>query len=127
MAAVQLLEAAGFEVMIEERRACCGRPMLSKGLVERRQTAAARNVTLLAHYAKAGIPIIGTEPSCILTLRDEYLDLLPGDEDVEAVAEQSFMIDEFLAKLETTGRSRHRLEERPPARSSSTVTATRRR
>ena len=104
IAAVQLLEAAGFEVVIEHRHACCGRPALSKGLLNDAKRAAARNVHALAHYAKAGIPIVGTEPSCILTLRDEYVDLLPGDEDVEAVASHSYMIDEFLAKLETTGR-----------------------
>ena len=59
MAAVKLLEAAGFEVIIEERRACCGRPMLSKGLVEEARKSARRNVELLAPYARAGIPIIG--------------------------------------------------------------------
>lgn len=100
MSAVQLLEAAGFEVLIEERRACCGRPMLSKGLVDSARKSARRNISVLAPYVKQGIPIIGTEPSCILTLRDEYKDLLPGDADVMALAENSFMIDEFLAKLE---------------------------
>ncbi|MEA2583020.1 MAG: hypothetical protein QOF33_1105 [Thermomicrobiales bacterium] len=99
LAAVKLLEAAGFDVIVEERRACCGRPMLSKGLVGDARKVARKNVLLLAPHARAGIPIIGTEPSCILTLRDEYRDLLPGDPEVEAVASQTFMIDEFLAQL----------------------------
>ncbi len=103
MAAVRLLEAAGFEVVVEERRACCGRPMLSKGLVEEARTLARRNVDLLAPYARLGIPIVGTEPSCILTLRDEYHDLLPDDADVAAIARESFMIDELLAKLDAAG------------------------
>jgi Fe-S oxidoreductase len=103
IAAVQLLEAAGFDVLIEERRVCCGRPMLSKGLLKDAKQAAMRNVEMLAPYANQGIPIIGTEPSCILTLRDEYPDLLPGDDNVDAVAKNSFMIDEFLATLEKTG------------------------
>ncbi|MGC4105241.1 MAG: FAD-linked oxidase C-terminal domain-containing protein [Thermomicrobiales bacterium] len=103
MAAVQLMEAAGFEVVIEERRACCGRPMLSKGLVDAARKSAKKNVSLLSTYAKQGIPIIGTEPSCILTLRDEYRDLLPGDPDVAVVAEHSYMIDEWLAKLDNEG------------------------
>jgi Fe-S oxidoreductase len=103
MSAVKLLEAAGYEVIIEERRACCGRPMISKGLVDAARKSAKRNVSVLAPYAKQGIPIIGTEPSCILTLRDEYKDLLPNDPDVAALATNSFMIDEFLAKLESTG------------------------
>jgi FAD/FMN-containing dehydrogenase/Fe-S oxidoreductase len=104
IAAVQLLEAAGYEVLIEQRRVCCGRPMLSKGLLTDAKKAAARNVELLAPYVNAGIPIIGTEPSCILTLRDEYIDLLPGNENASAVASHSYMIDEFLAKLEQSDR-----------------------
>ena len=103
MAAVKLLEAAGFEVIIEERRACCGRPMLSKGLVGDARKVARKNVSVLAPHARAGVPIVGTEPSCILTFRDEYRDLLPGDEDAEAVAANTFMIDEFLAKLDRDG------------------------
>ncbi len=103
LAAVKLLEAAGYEVIVEERRACCGRPMLSKGLVDAARKSARRNVQVLAPYAKQGIPVIGTEPSCILTLRDEYRDLLPDDPDVEILAQQSFMIDEFLARLERDG------------------------
>ena len=103
LAAVRLLDAAGFEVILEERRVCCGRPMLSKGLVTDARRMARRNVTLLAPYAKRGIPVIGTEPSCILTLRDEYADLLPDDPDVGVLADNSFMIDEFLAKLAGAG------------------------
>jgi Fe-S oxidoreductase len=103
MAVVTLLEAAGFDVIIEERRACCGRPMLSKGLVNDAKKVARKNVALLAGHAKNGIPIVGSEPSCILTLRDEYRDLLPGDADAQAVANQAFMIDEFLANLELKG------------------------
>lgn len=100
LAAVKLIEAAGFEAILEERRACCGRPALSKGLVETARKSARRNVALLADYARQGIPIIGTEPSCILTLRDEYIDLLPDDEDARLLAENSFMLDEWLAKLQ---------------------------
>lgn len=103
MAAVTLLEAAGFNVVVEERRACCGRPMLSKGLIEEARALAQQNVRILAPYARNGIPIVGTEPSCILTLRDEYVDLLPNDEDATAVAAESYMVDEFLAKLDKAG------------------------
>ncbi len=99
LAAVRLLEAAGFDVIVEDRRACCGRPMLSKGLINDARKVARKNVQVLAPYALRGLPIIGTEPSCILTLRDEYLDLLPGDEETKAVAGQAVMIDEFLARL----------------------------
>jgi Fe-S oxidoreductase len=103
MAAVKLLEAAGFDVVVDERRACCGRPMLSKGLIEEARALARKNVETLAPYARRGVPIVGTEPSCILTLRDEYKDLLPNDEDATAVAGEAYMIDEFLAKLDKAG------------------------
>jgi Fe-S oxidoreductase len=56
------------------------------------------NVEALLPYAKRGVPIIGTEPSCLLTFRDEYPDLL-RDEDAKTVGEQSFLLDELLVKL----------------------------
>jgi len=102
-AAVRLLEAAGYTVEIVRQRACCGRPMLSKGLVEGARKLARRNVEALADYARRGVPIVGTEPSCILTLRDEYADLLPDDPAVAQIAANSFMIDEFLAGLAENG------------------------
>ncbi|HET7038138.1 MAG TPA: FAD-linked oxidase C-terminal domain-containing protein [Thermomicrobiaceae bacterium] len=98
-AAVALLEAAGYSVEVVAQHACCGRPLLSKGLVEDARKLAQRNVAALAPFARQGVPIVGTEPSCILTLRDEYLDLLPADASAALVAEHSFMLDEFLAKL----------------------------
>jgi len=99
-AAVKLLEVAGFEVILVANRACCGRPMLSKGMVEPARSRALRNVELLSTYARKGIPIIGTEPSCILTFRDEYPDLLPGNSDVRIVAESLFLLEEFLLDLD---------------------------
>ena len=102
-AAVALLEAAGYSVEVVPQHACCGRPMLSKGLVEGARKLARRNVAALAPFARQGVPIVGTEPSCILTLRDEYLDLLPADASASLVAEHSFMLDEFLAKLHDEG------------------------
>lgn len=95
-AAVALLEAAGYQVLVLERRKCCGRPMISKGLLRQARRLAQENVALLAPFARAGIPIVGTEPSCLLTFRDEYPDLLPSSEDVAIVAQQSFLLDEFL-------------------------------
>ena len=97
-ATVALLEAAGYQVLVLERRRCCGRPMISKGLLREAQRLARENIALLAPFARAGIPIVGTEPSCILTFRDEYPDLLPKSEDVDIVAKQSFLLDEFLVQ-----------------------------
>jgi Fe-S oxidoreductase len=100
-AAVAVLESAGYKVRLVARR-CCGRPMISKGMLEVARANAIYNVNLLAPYAEQGIPIIGCEPSCILTLRDEYPDLV-ADQRAATVAANSFMIEEFLAGLHGRG------------------------
>ena len=100
-AAVALLEAAGLKVVLSETK-CCGRPMISKGLLDDATANAVSNVEQLYVYAEAGIPVIGCEPSCLLTFRDEYPQLV-RDERAKKVAENSFMIDEFLMKLQEDG------------------------
>jgi FAD/FMN-containing dehydrogenase/Fe-S oxidoreductase len=95
-AAVRLLEAAGHTVRLVGH-GCCGRPMISKGLLDQAQAAARRSVAALAPAVQAGTPIIGLEPSCLLTFRDEYLDLLPGEPLPRQLAANALMIEEFLA------------------------------
>jgi FAD/FMN-containing dehydrogenase/Fe-S oxidoreductase len=97
-AAVRILEALGYTVVVTRRTACCGRPAISKGLLPTAKRWAARNVEALRPYAERGVPIIGTEPSCLLTFRHEYPELLTG-EAVKTVAKQSFMLDEFILDL----------------------------
>jgi FAD/FMN-containing dehydrogenase/Fe-S oxidoreductase len=103
-AATELLEAAGFEVILAEKQ-CCGRPMISKGLIEDARAVARQNVTALGPYVEKGIPVLGCEPSCLLTLRDEYLDLLKGPA-VEKLASGSWMVDEFLVNTNREGKLR---------------------
>jgi Fe-S oxidoreductase len=79
IAAVRLLEAAGYEVVVPETE-CCGRPFLSKGLLAEVQGMAERNVGRLIAYADRDIPIIGSEPSCVSTLVDEYPQLVRSSE-----------------------------------------------
>ena len=98
-AAVRLLEAAGYQVLIEEKRVCCGRPMLSEGMVEEARRLAWKNVSTLLPYVSEGIPVVGTEPSCILAFRDEYLYLHPGDEYAQSLAENSYLLGEFLYEV----------------------------
>src|SRR6185295_10796646 len=97
-----LLEAAGYEVAIAERK-CCGRPMISKGLPEEARANAAFNVGKLAPFVERGYSIVGCEPSCILTFRDEYPDLIKGKA-VAAVAGASFLLEEFIVKEKLAGR-----------------------
>jgi Fe-S oxidoreductase len=100
--AVELLEHLGYEVILADK-VCCGRPMISKGLVEDARKCAKHNVEALNNYAVQNIPIVGCEPSCLLTLRDEYLDLVKG-EAVKTVARQSLMLEEWLGKIGEAGK-----------------------
>jgi FAD/FMN-containing dehydrogenase/Fe-S oxidoreductase len=95
-AAVGVLEAAGYRVLLVDRK-CCGRPLISKGLLDRAREHAAWNVARLAPQVRRGVAVVGLEPSCLLTLRDEWVDLLRTDE-ARAVARQSFLLEEFLAR-----------------------------
>ena len=102
IAAVEVLEAAGYGVELVNA-GCCGRPMISKGLLREAREQAQANMETLHAYAENGIPIVGCEPSCLLTLRDEYPEFVPDDR-AGAVAENSFLIDEFLAKAAAEGK-----------------------
>jgi len=102
VAAVQILEAAGYKVLLAENRKCCGRPMISKGLLKEAKKLAQQNVAILSEYAEQGIPIIGVEPSCIACMRDEYPDLLCTEES-KTVAAHSFFFEEFIAALYEKG------------------------
>jgi len=101
-ATTELLERLGFEVVLVPK-ACCGRPMISKGLVAEARACASKNVEVLKPHVDGGIPVLGCEPSCLLTLRDEYPDLLQG-EAVQKLAQSSFLIEEFLDHLRESGK-----------------------
>jgi Fe-S oxidoreductase len=102
IAATEVLEAAGFEIILPGHK-CCGRPMISKGLVHKARQAARHTVDRLAPFAEQGIPIVGLEPSCLLSMRDEYLYLLPDDPRIKIVAEHCYTFEEFMAKLADEG------------------------
>ena len=97
-AAVRVLEAAGYRVATPAaadggRPLCCGRTFLAAGLVDEARTEARRTLAALAPYAARGTPIVGLEPACLLTLRDEYTVLL---DDTEPVAARALLFEEFL-------------------------------
>ncbi len=100
-AAVRVLEAAGCAVELAPTR-CCGRPMISNGMLREARALAETNVERLRPYAEQGIPIVGLEPSCAVTLKDEYPDLVPGPVSA-AVAARSYLFEEFLAELHGAG------------------------
>ena len=102
IAATEVLEAAGFEIVLPGHK-CCGRPFISRGLVNEARAAAQDTINRLAPLAGQGIPIVGLEPSCLLSMRDEYLYLLPDDPRVKLVAENAYTFEEFIAKLADEG------------------------
>ena len=101
IAATEVLEAAGFAVLPQALED--GRPMISKGLVKEARAAARKTVDRLAPLAGQGLPIVGLEPSSLLTLRDEYLYLLPHDPGAILVAEHAYTFEEFMAKCAGEG------------------------
>jgi FAD/FMN-containing dehydrogenase/Fe-S oxidoreductase len=96
-AAYEFLTGIGYSVVLANH-ACCGRAFISKGLVKPARKTAHRVVRQLAEHAEAGVPIVGLEPSCILTLRDEYKALLHDRPDVETVAAAAVTFEEFVAQ-----------------------------
>ncbi len=102
-AAIELLELAGWRVRLESG-GCCGRASLSKGLVDQARRMAAGLAGRLGDAAARGVPVVGVEPSCLLTLRDEYSALLPGEENVQAVAAATRLPEELLVEAIAAGR-----------------------
>jgi FAD/FMN-containing dehydrogenase/Fe-S oxidoreductase len=101
-AAIELLEAAGYAVRLESA-GCCGRASISKGLLDQARDMAADMTERLAPYAERGVPIVGCEPSCLLTLREEHLALQPGDARAQAVADSARLVEELLLEAIDAG------------------------
>ncbi len=100
--AVRVLAAAGARVSLPEV-VCCGRPMLSEGLVEEARENARKNLDLLTPFIEAGVPLVGLEPSCILTMREDYQKLLPEDERVEKLSGLTRLFEEAVLELVDDG------------------------
>lgn len=94
-AATKVLEGLGFQVVLPNVT-CCGRPMLSKGMMDKAKSAALTNVESVYPYVQNGAKLVGIEPSCILSFKDDYPDLLAGNERAKAVSENTMLIEEFV-------------------------------
>ena len=95
MAATKLLERMGYQVVIPPQK-CCGRPLLSKGMFDKARSNARFNVDNVYPYIEKGAKMVGLEPSCILSFRDDYLDLLEGESRARVVAQHTMLIEEFV-------------------------------
>jgi Fe-S oxidoreductase len=115
-AAEAVLTAAGYRVRVPDpggsRPLCCGRTFLATGLVEEARREAERTLAALAPMVERGLPVIGLEPSCLLTLRDEYEALLPGAA-TAALAGRARLLEEFLWQEQAAGRLELALKPAP--------------
>jgi FAD/FMN-containing dehydrogenase/Fe-S oxidoreductase len=107
-AALNVLVVANYRVHLprhagSKRALCCGRTHLSVGNVPGARRELSRTRDALLPFAKRGVPVIGLEPSCLLTLRDELLALFPGEES-RMIADQALLFEELLAREAEAGR-----------------------
>ncbi len=97
-AAVEVLEAAGFSVRVPAASLCCGRPVYDFGLLETGKRLLRQVLQALAPDIRAGTPVVVLEPSCAAVFRDELLNLFPGSPLAARLAQQTFLLGEFLAR-----------------------------
>ncbi|MDP6111033.1 MAG: anaerobic glycerol-3-phosphate dehydrogenase subunit C [Planctomycetota bacterium] len=93
--AVRVLDALGYEVILADRK-CCGRAMLSNGFIDDARERAQFNVRRLSDQIRDGFKVVGCEPSCIVTIQDEYDDLLEPSDELDLVKQNTFEFSEFL-------------------------------
>jgi len=108
--ALDVLVAGGYRVHIAKpadggRPLCCGRTFLSAGLIDEAKAEARRMIDSLRPFVEKGMPVIGLEPSCLLTLRDEFKAMIPGGE-ADALAAVAVTFEEFLVAESDAGRLR---------------------
>jgi Fe-S oxidoreductase len=95
-AAVEVLEDAGFQVQVVQKSLCCGRPLYDYGMLDTAKLLLREILEVLRPAIRAGIPVVGLEPSCVSVFRDELTNLLFGDEDARRLQQQTFLLSEFL-------------------------------
>jgi len=97
-AAVEVLEAAGYRVLVPQANLCCGRPLYDFGMLDRAERLLLEILDTLEPEIEAGIPVVGLEPSCVAIFRDELINLFPRDERAHALSQQTFLLSEFLER-----------------------------
>jgi FAD/FMN-containing dehydrogenase/Fe-S oxidoreductase len=95
-ATVEVLEAAGYRVVVPQPSLCCGRPLYDYGMLDLAERLLRQILDTLRPYIRAGVPVIGIEPSCLAVFKDELPNLFPKDHDALRLARQSYMLSEFL-------------------------------
>jgi FAD/FMN-containing dehydrogenase/Fe-S oxidoreductase len=103
-AAVEVLDAAGFRVLLPKAGLCCGRPLYDWGMLERAKHLLLNILDALAPEIEKGVPLVVLEPSCAAVFRDELTNLFPRDPRAEALSRQTFLLSEFLMQKATNFR-----------------------
>jgi FAD/FMN-containing dehydrogenase/Fe-S oxidoreductase len=98
IAAAEVLQAAGWQVVVPRRSLCCGRPLYDYGMLKLARRLLHTTLRALRQDIRAGTPVVAIEPSCGAVFRNELTNLLPHDEDAKRLARQTFTLGEFLAQ-----------------------------
>ncbi len=98
IAAVEVLERAGFKVVIPPVDLCCGRPLYDQGMLDLAKRRLIQILDVLTPFVERGVIVVGLEPSCLLTFRDELPKLMPRDSRARALSEHALLFDEFLTR-----------------------------
>jgi Fe-S oxidoreductase len=97
-ATTEVIEAAGFRVVLPDRPICCGRPLYDYGMLPLARRFWGRTLRVLRPWIRQGVPVVGIEPSCVAAFRDELTGLLPSDEDAKRLNLQTLTLAEFLER-----------------------------
>ena len=104
-AAVEVLEDAGYEVIVPPKQICCGRPLYDYGMLDQAQRQVDANMEQLRPFVREGVNIVGLEPSCLSVFKDELQNMVGYDPDATRLATQCYSLDAFLKdKAEGGGR-----------------------
>ncbi|MFI5272356.1 MAG: FAD-binding and (Fe-S)-binding domain-containing protein [Ktedonobacterales bacterium] len=98
LAAVDELEAAGYRVIVPQAALCCGRPLYDFGMLDTAKRLLRQVLDTLRPQIRAGVPLVGLEPSCVSVFRDELVALFPDDQDAQRLRAQTFLLAEFLER-----------------------------
>jgi Fe-S oxidoreductase len=97
-AALEVLEAAGFQVRVPAQPLCCGRPLYEFGMLEHAKQRLMRIIDALRAEIEGGVPVVVLEPACASVFRDELMNLFPANEEAKRLRQQTYLLCEFLNK-----------------------------
>jgi Fe-S oxidoreductase len=100
VAAVEALEAAGWQVVMPDGHVCCGRPLYDYGFLDLAERYLRRSLDQLREWYREGIPVVGLEPSCVAVFKDELGKLLPHSDDAKRLAQSTYHFAEFFEKFD---------------------------